>query len=174
MAKIIKNAIGLSLSGKVGDLVFRQMPDGSTRVSRMPDFSQRVFSQGQKDHQKRFKQAATYAGEAAKTLPIYTELARGSTKNAYNWALSDWFNPPVIKDIQRKGGTIRVHASDAVMVTEVYVKILDKDGNVLDEGQAIQTDSENEPERWEYQSDTQGRMEAIARDLAGNETRAVM
>ena len=63
MAKANKNAIVLGLSGSIGDLVFRQMPDGSTRVSRKPDFSRRVFSQGQKDHQSRFQQAVAYARE---------------------------------------------------------------------------------------------------------------
>ncbi len=104
MAKANKNAIVLGLSGSIGDLVFRQMPDGSTRVSRKPDFSRRVFSQGQKDHQSRFQQAAAYARQAAKTQPIYAELARGTAKSAYNVALSDWFNPPVIHRIERREG----------------------------------------------------------------------
>ena len=134
MAKASKNAIVLGLSGSIGDMVFRQMPDGSTRVSRKPDFSRRVFSQGQKDHQSRFQQAAAYAREAAKTQPIYAELARGTAKSAYNVALSDWFNPPVIHHIERKSGLIRVAASDNVLVTEVQVRIVDGEGNVLERG----------------------------------------
>jgi hypothetical protein len=54
--------------------------------------------------------AAAYAGEAAKTQSIYAELAKDTTKYAYNWALSDWFNPPVIQRIERHEGLIRVRA----------------------------------------------------------------
>ena len=85
-------------------LVFRQMPDGSTWVSGTPDFSQRKFSKGQKNHQRRFKEAAAYARDAAKTQPVYAELAKGTVKNAYNIALSDWFNPPVVRAAHRAAG----------------------------------------------------------------------
>jgi len=174
MAMIVKNANVLGLSGSIGNLVFRQMPDGSTRVSAKPDFSKRVFSRDQKDHQNRFKQAVAYAREAARTQPIYAKLAEGTTKNAYNIALSDWFNPPVIQSIARKKGCIRIMASDNVLVTGVRVRILDAEGNVLEEGQAEQVDPARDPERWEYHSDVQGRVEAIARDMAGNKTAAVL
>ena len=170
MAKIRKS-MGLNgLSGSIGNLVFRQMPDGSTRVSAKPNFSRRVFSQGQKDHQERFKQAAAYARQAAKKYPIYAELAKGTTKNAYNWALSDWFNPPVIPRIERQDGKIRVLASDNVMVAKVQVRILDSDGKILEEGPAAQGGSG----WWEYGSNTEGTVEATAWDLAGNGVKAIM
>lgn len=174
MAKIHKNVIVQGLSGRLGNLVFRQMQDGSTRVCTKPDFSNRKFSQGQKDHQSRFRQAAAYAREAAKSQAIYAELARGTTKNAYNWALSDWFNPPVIDRIERRQGLVRVTASDNVLVAEVRVKIMDGDGNTLEEGQAHQVDPARRPERWEYRSSAEGTIEATARDLAGNRTKAVV
>lgn len=171
MAKVRKNVILEGLSGSIGNLVFRQMPDGSTRVSVKPDFSQRVFSQEQKDQQKRFKQAVAYAREAAKTQPIYAELADGTTKNAYNIALSDWFHPPVIQRIERKKGRIRVWASDNVLVTEVRVKIVDEEENILEQGRAQQVDAE----RWEYvpTGDFTGQQVTLtiaARDLPGHVT----
>jgi len=144
------------------------------RVSAKPDFSKRVFSREQKDHQKRFKQAVAYAREAAKAQPIYAKLAEGTTKNAYNIALSDWFNPPVIQSIERKKGGIRVMASDNVLVTGVRVRIMDVEGNVMEEGQAEQVNPEKYPERWEYVSSTEGRVEVSAWDLAGNEAKAVL
>ena len=70
-------------------LVFRQMKDGRTIISTKPDFSNRVFSQEQLTHQSRFQEASAYARHAAKTNPIYAELAKGTSKNAYNIALSD-------------------------------------------------------------------------------------
>ena len=170
MAKIKKNAIMQGLSGSVGGLVFRQMSDGSIRVSAKPDFSHRKFSQGQKDHQSRFKQAVAYAREAAKTQPIYAELAQGTTKNAYNWALSDWFNPPVIHRIERIESRIRVDARDNVLVTRVRVTIVNADGEVLESGDASQVDAD----WWEYPVSTEGIIEAVAWDMAGNKTKAVL
>jgi hypothetical protein len=170
MAKITRKGVVQGLSGSIRDLVFRQMPDGSTRVSRKPDFSRRKFSQGQKDHQNRFQQAVAYAREAAKVQPIYTELARGTTKNAYNWALSDWFNPPVIYRIKRSKGMIQVQASDNVMVTKVWIEILDKDGKVLEQGEARQVDSD----WWEYVSNVEGTIQATAWDLAGNQMKSIL
>jgi hypothetical protein len=170
MAKVQKNVFVQGLSGSVGDLVFRQMPDGSTRVSRKPDFSRRKFSQGQKDHQSRFKQAVAYAREAAKTQPIYAELAKGMTKNAYNWALSDWFNPPVIHRIERIEGKIRVDARDNVLVTRVRVTIVSAEGEVLDVGNASQVDKD----WWEYASTAEGMIEVAAWDLAENKTKAIL
>ena len=158
------------LSGSVGGLVFRQMSDGSIRVSAKPDFSHRKFSQGQKDHQSRFKQAVAYAREAAKTQPIYAELAQGTTKNAYNWALSDWFNPPVIHRIERIESRIRVDARDNVLVTRVRVTIVNADGEVLESGDASQVDAD----WWEYPVSTEGIIEAVAWDMAGNKTKAVL
>jgi hypothetical protein len=104
MAKLKRNVLIEGLSGTLGkDLVFRQMRDGRTIVSTK--FSNRVFSNGQLTHQSRFQQAAAYARQAARTNPIYAELAKGTTKTAYNVALSDWFHPPVIHEIKRQNGT---------------------------------------------------------------------
>ena len=65
-------------------------------------------------------------------------------------------------------------ASDNVLVTEVRIKIVDGEGNVLEEGQAQQVNSANYPEQWEYLSSVAGTIEATACDLAGNQTVAVV
>ena len=170
MAKVQNNIFVRGLSGSLGDFVIRQMADGSTRVCKKPDFSRRKFSQDQKDHQDRFKKATGYARDAAKMYPIYADLAEGTTKNAYNWALSDWFNPPVIHRIERLEGKIRVDARDNVLVTRVRVTIINAEGEVLEEGDASQAVSD----WWEYASTMEGTIEAVAWDLAGNETKAVL
>lgn len=164
MAKVSRNPVIQGISGAVGKLVFRQMPDGSTYVSAKPDFSHRKFSEGQKEHQSRFQRAVAYARDAAKSQPIYGELAAGTIKSAYNFALSDWFNPPVIHCVERRDGLIRVEASDNVMVTRVVVTILDVEGNVIEKGEAAKVD-----ERWwEYAVSMDGKVAAEAWDLAGN------
>ena len=170
MAKVVRNPVVQGISGGVGKLVFRQMPDGSTYVSAKPDFSRRKFSEGQKEHQSRFQRAAAYARDAAKSQPIYGELAAGTIKSAYNFALSDWFNPPVIHCVERKDGLIRVEASDNVMVARVVVTILDGDGNVIEKGEALKVD-----ERWwEYAAGMEGIVAAEAWDLAGNVVREIL
>ncbi|HSA99905.1 MAG TPA: hypothetical protein VLE49_04590 [Anaerolineales bacterium] len=168
MAKAKRNMVVRGISGTVGkDLVFRQMRDGSTIVSGKPDFSHRVFSHGQLTHQSRFQQAAAYARAAAKTNPIYTELAQGTTKTAYNIALSDWFNPPVIHESKCQNGHILVNATDNVLVTRVLVTILDEEGEIREKGEGIRA----EGDWWEYVSAREGRVRVEAWDLAGNVAR---
>lgn len=164
MAKVRNNVAVRGLSGGIGDLVFQPMPDGTTYVRKKPDFSRRKFSKGQKTHQSRFQEAVLYARDAAKTKPIYAELAKGTIKSAYNFALSDWFNPPVIHTIERVNGRIRVQASDNVMVVRVVVTILDAKENVIEEGEAWKVESD----WWEVDLSVAGKVVAEAWDLAGN------
>ena len=164
MAKVKSNVVVRGISGMLGGLVFQHMPDGTTYVRKPPDFSHRKFSKGQKDHQSRFKLAVAYAREAAKTQPIYTKLAEGTVMSAYNFALSDWFNPPVIHTVERKDGRVRVQASDNVMVTKVAVTVLDEAGKVVEKKEA----GKIEGDWWEVDLVGDGKVVAEAWDLAGN------
>jgi hypothetical protein len=89
-------------------------------------------------------------------------------------ALSDWFHPPVVHQIERKAGKIRVQASDNVMVTKVRVTVLDEKGNVLETGEAIQESPHANPGWWEYTASAQGQVVAEAWDLAANITRLIL
>jgi len=165
MAKVRDNILVRGLSGKLGDqVVFRILRDGRTIVCNKPDFSNRKLSKDQKEHHKRFKQAAAYARVAARTNPIYAQLAEGTMKNAYNVALGDWFQPPVIHQVERRDKTIRVQASDDVMVTGVHVMILDEQGKVIEKGEGLRI----EGDWWEYVPTAEGKVAVEARDLAGN------
>ena len=169
MARIRKNLIVQGLSGKFGgQVVFRQLRDGRTIVADMPDFSHRVLSRDQKAHHSKFKEGAAYAKGAAKTQPLYAQLAAGTMKTAYNVALSDFFHPPVVHKVERDEAVIRIWASDDVKVTGVYVTIFDEDESVLEKGEAIQ---EAALEWWKYVPQHAGRVVVEARDLAGNVTR---
>ncbi len=177
MAKVEHNPVVRGISGAIGHLVFRQMPDGSTYVSGKHDFSRRKFSQGQKEHQSRFQEAVRYARNAARSQPIYAQLAAGTVLSPYNIALSDWFHPPVIHCVERQGMTIRVQATDNVMVAGVSVTILDERGEIKEKGEAvrekgIRAEGIGEGEWWEYTATAEGRMAVEARDLAGNVVRA--
>jgi hypothetical protein len=168
MAKVKRNILFQGISGTIDkNLVFRQMKDGTTILSAKPDFSRRVFSKGQLTHQSRFQAAAAYARRAAKTNPIYAELAKGTMKTAYNIALSDWFNPPVIHEVQRHGEHIQVNASDNVLVAKVVITILDEQGKVLEQGEAGLQDNH----LWNYALSAEGKIRVEAWDLAGNRTK---
>ncbi|HLO31858.1 MAG TPA: hypothetical protein VK249_22100 [Anaerolineales bacterium] len=166
MAKVKKHPMIRGLSGAIGNMIYREMPNGETWASGKYDFDHRKFSQGQKDHQSRFQKAVAYARTAAKQHPIYAELAKGTVKSPYNWALSDWFNPPVIHGIQRQAGCIRVEATDNVQVIRVMISILDEEGGIVEQGEAIR----GEFGLWEYETATEGRVRVEAWDLAGNVT----
>ena len=170
MAKVKTNDIIAGLRGKLGkQLVIRHMRDGRTIVLTRPDFTDRVFSEGQLTHQSRFQQAAAYASMASKTNPLYAQLAAGTSKNAYNLAVSDWFNPPVIYQVRREDGCMRVNASDNVLVTKVIVTIADEQGQTLEQGEATLINNAV----WEYTVSALAKANILieAFDLAGNVTR---
>ena len=70
----------------------------------------------------------------------------------------------MIHTIERKGNVIRVEVSDNVMVAKVRITILDAEGKVLEQGQAVQA----EGNWWEYVLSKEGQVVAEAWDLAGN------
>lgn len=175
MAKITMNQLVEALQGGVGKLVFRQRPDGTIIISGAPSYRKGKASAKQKAHRARFREAAKHARWAAKVYPIYGELAAGtaasSWKSAYNFALSDWFEAPVIHRIERRDGRILVEASDNIRVARVRVTVLDEQGRDLEHGEAIR----GEGNWWEFPCHTQGKtIVAEARDLAENVTQSVL
>ena len=170
MARVKSNDIISGLSGKLGkQLSIRHMRDGRTFVLTRPDFSNRIFSEEQLTHQSRFQQATAYARVASKTNPLYTKLAKGTPKNAYNLALSDWFQAPVIHEVSWQAGRIRVNATDNVQVAKVRITILDEQGQTLQQGEAAQV----KHAWWEFETAAPTETKVIVEvfDLAGNCTR---
>ena len=168
MAKVKKNMLVSGLSGSLGkDHYARIRRDGRTIISVKPDFSNRQFSEAQLEQQRRMKQAAAYGKVASKTNPIYAQKALGKSKNAYNIALGDWFNPPVVDYIDWDQGHIRVCASDDVMVTKVTITMLNEVGKCLEQGNT----ELKLGVWWEYQTAHSGLIRVEAWDLAGNITR---
>ena len=171
MAKVTINKLLEALSGAIGGLVFRQMPDGTIILSGAPRHNKRKTTQKQKAHRQRFREAAKHARWAAHEHPIYAELAKGTWKSAYNFALSDWWHPPVIHRIERRDGRILVEASDNIMVAKVYVTIFDGENKIVEMGDAIR----QEGNRWAFASQAAGKtVKAQAWDLADNVTKVVV
>ena len=172
MAKVTFDKGFKGIRGKVGNMIFRQLPDGSTVMSRAPKTEKLDFSKKQRKHQKRFQKATSYARQAAQDQPIYAELAAATTmKTAYNFALSDWWHAPVIHRIERQDGRILVEATDNVMVANVQVTILDEKRKVMQKGEAARSDGD----WWEFASTATGRTILIeAYDLPGHVTKLVV
>ncbi len=167
MAKVDINKLLQTLRGKIGDLVFRHMPDGSTVVSGIPRKGHED-SPAQKAHQSRFAEASSFARWAQHEYPIYAELAAERPMiTAYNMALSDFFHAPVIHRILRKDGCVMVHATDDILVTGVKVTVSDAQGKPLEVGDAVQV----EKDWWQYTPQTEGRIAASAWDIPGNRAR---
>ena len=179
MAKVILNGPATGFRGKIGNMIFRQMPNGTIVVSSAPPKltgrhkkrAKLKRSTKQKAQNSRFKDAVWYA-KAAQTQPIYAELAAVRPMNtAYSLALGDYLKPPVIHRVERGEGCILVEASDNILVIRVQVTLLDEDGAVLEKGEAVR----REVDCWEYASQAKGKtVIAEAWDLPGNVTKFVL
>ena len=138
MAKVKNNALIEGLSGSIGDLVLKRARSGKTYVARKPTFpDDRQFSAAQLAHQRRFKAAVAYAKQAAKTEPLYAELAKKTGQPAYNVDLAHAMHPPYVTEIKASGYSGRVGEVIRVQVTDVYVTIYDARERMIEEGEAI-------------------------------------
>jgi hypothetical protein len=143
MAKANNNIFVRNLSGSLGDqFVIRKGRGGETIVSNMPTSSDnRKFNQNELDHQEAFRNAIQYA-QNSKDDEVYIKKAAGTNMTPFNAAVADWFKKPQILEIDasewkgQAGKVIWVQATDDTLVTEVYVKISDQTGAVLEEGDA--------------------------------------
>ncbi|HET6594555.1 MAG TPA: hypothetical protein VFG81_02960 [Anaerolineales bacterium] len=179
MTRVILNGTIKGLRGKMGNLIFRQLPNGTTVVSQAPAKKTRrqkkraklKRSEKQKAHNSRFQDAVYYA-RAAQIQPLYVELAALRPMNtAYSLALGDYLKPPVIHRIERGEGCIRVEASDNILVTKVQITMLGQDGGVLEKGEALRS----EGNWWEFTSHIEGiTVIAEAWDLPGNVTKSTL
>ncbi len=149
MAKVRRNVLLGDVSGRIGnDIVFKRACGGQTILCRKPTFlDDRVFSPAQKEHQKRFREAAAYAKQAAAQNPIYAEKAKKTGQPAYNVALADFMHPPEILAVDlsgysgRAGEVIRIQARDDVAVARVSVVIADAGRQIVEQGQATSNSS---------------------------------
>ncbi len=179
MPKVFYNGSIATFRGRIGNLIFRQLPDGTTVVSqarpketgRRKKRAKEKRSPGQKDHNERFGEATAYA-RGAQGHPVYVELAAADLmRTAYNFAVKDWFKPPVIHRLERQNGRILVEATDNIMVARVQITILDQDGKILEQGEAVRSAGNC----WEFTPQMEGAsIRAEAWDLAKNKTRFVV
>jgi len=179
MPRVILHGSIKEIRGKLGNLIFRKLKDGTIVVSsaqpkknaRQKRRAKEKRSLAQRAHNDRFTEASAY-GKAAQFDPVYQDLAAASPMmTAYNFAVSDWCHAPEIHGIEHKNGRIRVQATDNVMVTRVRVTVLDEDGGTVETGEAVK----KRGDWWEFATQAQGRtVTAEAWDLPKHVTRLVM
>jgi len=156
MAKAKKHPIITSISGQIGELVFRQV-GGETVIGLKPDLSHVVPSEAQLVHQQRFREAVQYAQVALaipETEAIYAAAARERQQPLFSVAVADFLNAPLVTLVDagaytgQAGQVIVVQAQDDVRVTAVTVTLTDSSGAVLESGAA----QANPPHsgRWTY------------------------
>ncbi|MGE5462504.1 MAG: hypothetical protein ACM3PS_04060 [Syntrophothermus sp.] len=158
-----------SLREEIDGLVFREIPDGSIVVSKVPTRKKKTATPAQKAYRHgTFPDRVQWARMAQHEYPIYAELAAHLPMvTAYNLAIKDIAHPPVIYRILRQDGRILVHATDEILVAGVRVLVHDAQGQLLEAGDAQQT----QKDWWEYIPQFEGRVSAIAWDLPGNKAR---
>ncbi len=128
MAKVKKNVLIEGLSGRVGNLVFRQYGD-QTVVSRMPTHDpKRVPTPGEAAQQARIQQAASLAKSilAKEDGNAYYQGARLrlGKRSAYHTAIHDYFGVPEILDVTVGADRdLRIQVQDNVGVRMVRVQV---------------------------------------------------
>ncbi len=180
MPKVLFHGSIEGFRGKIGNLIFRRLPDGSTVVTQAPPKKNKrqkkrakeKRSPSQKAHNERFSDSSSYARWASRQNPIYAELAAADPmRNAYNFAISDWFKPPVIQRVERRGKHIRVEATDNIQVARVRVTLLDEEGKVLEKGEC----TKGKGNWWTFTPSATGHtIVAEAWDLPRNVTKFVL
>jgi hypothetical protein len=179
MARLYSNIVILGSNGLVGG----HFTDRQTRVeksilgSRTLLDDHRKANEARKAHEAAIRESTTYAN-FAQTQDVYITKAKRMGVTPYYIALADWFEAPKVLEINvdnwtgKIGQTIRVKARDNMKVARVSVVIRDAHENVLEMGEATQ--SEPGSAWWNYTTKKLIPMtpfpivEATAYDLPGN------
>ncbi len=167
-------------SGTIGkQLTFRQI-GGETFVSNYQKPPAVPATEKKLAAQARFGIATAYARRAVKDPELkamYQAVVKGGQR-AYNIAMADALNAPVVESIQAEnyhgqvGDQVIIRAKDDFKVSAVVVSIYDQAGKMIEEGNAvIQNDEEM---KWLYVIQQENpelagsKIIAVATDLPGN------
>jgi hypothetical protein len=180
MSQIKDNYAMKGMSGKLADLLVYRQWFGRTIVAKPPR-KVSTISAAQQAVRDKFKLATAYAAAAIvapATSQIYKDLVTPGI-SAFNVALADYFNAPVIADIPistytgSAGDRISIPVTDDVMVRSVHVAITHANGSLVEQGLAI---ADLDGLHWVYTvtqanaSLSGSRITVTAKDLPGNTT----
>ena len=156
MAKVKLNPVLEQIRGQVGDLVFKHYGDEMV-VGRKPDRSGILPTEGQLEHQERFRQAVLY-GRLVMADPQkkagYEQAAKAKGKPLFSLTIADFFNAPVVDEVDLSaysgaaGDPIVVRAHDDFQVTRLRVNVSDVSGEGIESGEAEETPVKSG--RWVY------------------------
>lgn len=145
MAKFKMNKMVEGATGKVGNMVFRQV-GRTTLYTQAPERSA-VTSEKQRSQRMRFKRAASYAKSCLADPALkamYEARANGEEfLTAFNQALTDYMHAPKIDSVDLSGyagqvGDVLVaQVFESVKVTQATVTITLADNSVLESGDAV-------------------------------------
>ncbi|PWV44630.1 hypothetical protein [Chitinophaga sp. S165] len=182
MAYVKLNPFTKGASGTVGDMMNFRVRKGKTIIGMKRGPSTKPPTEAQQETREQFVIASLFAQEAVKDPAIkalYQKAAKGG-QTAYNVALRDAMNPPVIDEVNISGykGTvgdlISVKARDVITPKSVTVAILSQTGAVLEQGDAVI--KTNDRRIWNYTVTAANaalsgtRVVVTATDLPGNTT----
>jgi hypothetical protein len=145
MARQKNNHLMRGTRGMFGKQVVFKMRNDEQILAAPPNFKEdRLFSEKQLNHQKRFKMSTRYANEVIKdsVLKAAYQLAASKKQSAQNVAFRDAYYPPEILSVVTKaytgniGNIIVIHAVDDFKVASVNVAIHDSLGNIVERGDA--------------------------------------
>ncbi len=148
MAKA-RNLILDGVSGKIGNSIVISQRSGQTIISQAPGKRTKEQSEAQKAHQVEFQQATIYGRSQMIDPASKAEYAAkaGGFKSPYNVAVADFLNAPHVDVIDFSkytgslGDPIRVRTTDDFKVVQVFVRINNADGSLVEEGYAVQSDN---------------------------------
>jgi hypothetical protein len=142
MSKSKDNVITRTYSGKFGDQIVLRNRNGLSVLAMIPKKFEREPTPAQLAHQLFFRKATIYAkavmNDPIKNAKYAVKAVNGKT--VYTLAISDFMKPPVVDEIDvtnykgKIGDKIVVQARDRFEVTQVNLKIIGVDSEVIEEG----------------------------------------
>lgn len=126
MAVVKKNVFLKGLSGKVGNMVFKQMPNGKTVVTTVPESNREHDTEARKATRSTFADAVRYgqAVLADEDAVAYYKKYGGKKCNTYNAAIRDYKRKPEILKVQcekiESGLWLRIIVRDDTHVDKVW------------------------------------------------------
>ena len=141
MANATKNVLTRYNSGRIGDLVYRQLGK-ITVVSKAPVFINRQWTKSQLSNQNLFRQAMAYAQAIDRNSQLWTNYQRKRKGNqtTINVIISDFMRKPEIQSIDvrnykgKTGNRIEVQAWDKYLVAGVIITIINAIGFEVESG----------------------------------------
>src|SRR5688572_6628444 len=184
MARSNINVVMHNTSGKVGGLLVFRRWFGQTIIGRIPQRSSDPPTPAQIKVRKNFGKSVAYAKSVMGNPPLLAlyKAKAGQGVSFLNLAISDFIRSPVIGNIDTgayngaAGDTIIINVSDDFKVNSVSISISDVNGNLVEQGNAMQSGDNND---WIYlvtvaNAQAPGsRIIVKATDLPGNVTSEV-